>query len=324
LSQPRQRAEARSPGRHCRRAPPAPAGTGGPPDDDRNPLLAAAGADDLLVCRDRLLGRGVELLHQGLNLIAGENFPGRMSTQYEKFVIVNEIFVEHFQLGSPAEALGTSVILNDSTLVEVIGIVEDYFYTAMFINSKPLVLRVAPGSFNYAMLRLDMRNVPATINKIKRTWSQIDPDHELDGDFLDDEIRYYYSFFEDILYTVGFASLLALLIAGLGLLGMATYSTQTRTKEIGIRKVFGAEVPGILILISRSYLWLMLIAALIGGPLAYMVNKLWLDYMANRVEFGAGTVLAGVFIVAVIGLLTISSQTFRAARLKPAETLQYE
>ncbi len=260
----------------------------------------------------------------GLTLLAGENFPDNMSTENEKFVIINEKAVEHFLLGTPTEALGTSMILNDSTLVEVIGVMKDYYYAAMFMNTRPMLLRVVPGSYNYAMLRLDTKNVPVTMNKIERTWNTIDPDHELDGDFLDAEIRYYYSFFEDVLYTVGFASLLALLIAGLGLLGMATYSTQTRTKEIGIRKVFGAEVPGILVLISRSYLWLMIIAALIGGPLAYFINKIWLDYMANRVDFGAGTVLAGVLIVALIGLITILSQTFRAARLKPADTLQYE
>jgi len=260
----------------------------------------------------------------GLNLIAGDNFPANMSTENEKFVIINEMAVEHFMLGTPTEALGTSMILDDSTMVEVIGVVENYYYTAMFLNTKSMMLRVRPESYNVAMMRLDSRNMPATVNKIERTWNNIDPDHEVDGDFLDSEIRFYYSFFEDILYTVGFASLLALLIAGLGLLGMATYSTQTRTKEIGIRKVFGAEVPGILVLISRSYLWLILIAAMIGGPLAYIVNKIWLDYMANRVDFGAGTVLAGVLIVAIIGFLTISSQTLRAARLKPADTLQYE
>jgi len=260
----------------------------------------------------------------GLNLIAGENFPANMSTENEKFVIINEKTIDHFLLGTPAEAIGTSMILDDSTMVEVIGVIEDFYYAAMFLNTKPMMLRVRPESYNVAMMRLGPGNMPSSVNKIERTWSTIDPDHEIEGDFLDTEIRYYYSFFEDILYTVGFASLLALLIAGLGLLGMATYSTQTRTKEIGIRKVFGAEVSGILVLISRSYLWMMLIAAGIGGPLAYFVNKKWLDYLANRVDFGIGTILIGVLIVALIGLITILSQTLRAARLKPADTLQYE
>ncbi len=144
----------------------------------------------------------------------------------------------------------------------------------------------------------------------------------MDGDFLDGRIRYYYTFFEDIMYTVGFATLLAIIIAAFGLLGMATYSTRTRLKEIGIRKVFGAEVRQVVLLVSRSYLWLMFIAAIIGGIIAYLVNNLWLQHLAKRVDFGIGTILAGIFVVVFLGLLTISSQTLRAARTKPASTLK--
>lgn len=126
------------------------------------------------------------------------------------------------------------------------------------------------------------------------------------------------------MYTVGFATLLAIIIAGFGLLGMATYSTRTRMKEIGIRKVFGAEVNHIVLLVSKSYLWLMLIAAVVGGIIAYLVNNLWLQNLAKSVDFGIGTILAGVFIVVFFGLLSISSQTLKAAQTKPARTLKYD
>ena len=164
----------------------------------------------------------------------------------------------------------------------------------------------------------------ATVDKLKRTWDKIDPEHVMDGDFLDGRIRYYYSFFEDIIYTVSFATLLAIIIAAFGLLGMATYSTQTRLREIGIRKAFGADVNHIILLISRSYLWLMLIAALIGGIISYLANNLWLQYLARSVNFGIGTILTGVGVVVITGLITISSQTFRAARTNPATTLKYD
>ena len=164
----------------------------------------------------------------------------------------------------------------------------------------------------------------ATVDKLESTWERIDPDHAFDGDFLDGRIRYYYSFFEDIMYTVGFATLLAIIIAAFGLLGMATYSTRTRLKEIGVRKVFGAEANQIILLISRSFLWLMAIAAIIGGTIAYLVNNLWLQYLSKSVDFGIGTILAGVFLVVIVGLLTISSQTFRAAKTRPAEILKDE
>ena len=260
----------------------------------------------------------------GLELIAGRNFPDNMSTENEKFVIASEMTVEHFQLGTAQEALGTTLILNDSTMVEIIGIIKNYQYVAVFLNLKPMLLRYVPDRHYHAFLRLDSPDMAATVSKLERTWKRIDPIHDFNGDFLDDRIRFYYTFFEDIMYTVGFASLLAIIIAGFGLLGMATYSTQTRLREIGVRKVFGAEVSHIVILVSKSYLWLMGIAAVIGGIIAYLVNNLWLQYLTKRVDFGIGTILAGVFIVVIVGLLTISGQTLKAAQTKPARTLKYD
>ena len=260
----------------------------------------------------------------GLELIAGRTFPGNMSGENEKFVIASEMTVEQFQLGTPQEAIGSTLILDDSTLVEIIGVIKDFQYVAVFLPLRPLVLRYIPDRYYHAFLRLDSPNIPATVKKIENTWANIDPDHELDGEFLDERIRFYYTFFEDIMYTVGFATLLAIIIAAFGLLGMATYSTRTRTKEIGIRKVFGAEVNHIILLISKSYMWLMLIAALIGGIIAYLVNNLWLQHLSKSVDFGMGTILAGVFIVVFIGLLTISTQTLKAAKTKPATTLKNE
>jgi putative ABC transport system permease protein len=260
----------------------------------------------------------------GLELIAGKNFPENMSGENEKFVIASEMALEQFQLGSPQEALGTTLILEDSTLVEIIGVIKDFQYLAVFLNMKPMLLRYVPRIHFHAFLRLDSHDMMATVAKLENTWKKIDPDHDLDGDFLDGRIKFYYSFFEDIMYTVGFATLLAIIIAAFGLLGMATYSTRTRQKEIGIRKVFGAEVNQIVLLVSKSYLWLMGIAAVIGGIIAYLVNNLWLQNLAKSVDFGIGTILAGVFIVVFIGLLTISSQTLKAAQTKPATTLKNE
>lgn len=260
----------------------------------------------------------------GMELIAGRNFPENMSMENEKFVIASEMIVDEFQLGSPQEAVGTTLILEDSTLVEIIGIVKNTQHLAVFLNPKPMLLRCISEGHYHAFLRLDFRNMTETIDKLEKTWSIVDPIHEMDGDFLDGRIKYYYTFFEDIMYTVGFATILAIIIAAFGLLGMATYSTRTRMKEIGIRKVFGAEANHIVLLVSRSYLWLMLIAAAIGGTIAYLVNNLWLQYLSKSVDFGIGTILAGVFLVVIVGLLTISSQTLKVAHTRPAETLKDE
>jgi len=260
----------------------------------------------------------------GLELIAGRNFPENMSTENEKYVIASAMTVEHFQLGSPEEALGTTLILDDTTLVEIIGVIRDYQYAAVFLNLRPMLLRYLPERHYHAFMRLDSPDMKATAGKLQSTWKNIDPYHEFDGNFLDERITYYYSFFEDILYTVGFATLLAIIIASFGLLGMATYTTRTRKREIGIRKAFGAQSDHIVLLVSKSYLWMMLIAAVIGGIIAYLVNNLWLQYLSKNVGVGIGIILAGVFIVAFVGMLTISTQTFRAARTDPARILRDE
>jgi len=260
----------------------------------------------------------------GLNLIAGRNFPENSNTENENFIIVDENTVQTFNMGAPAEAIGKSLILEDSTLVEVIGVIQNYQYVALFLPQRPLILRNKPSAFQIIALRLANGVSPSVIAKIKTEWKKVDPYNEFEGEFLDAEIRDYYSYFEDILYTVGFASILAIIIACLGLLGMATYSTQTRIKEIGVRKVFGAENSNIIMMISKSYIYMFIVAAIIAGPLAYLINNMWLQYISNHAPFGFGTIFIGIFIIISFGMITIASQTLKAARLNPAQSLRYE
>ena len=260
----------------------------------------------------------------GLTLIAGQNFPDNLHTQNEKYIVINELAVKKWNLGTPGEAIGSVMLLDDSVQVEIIGVLEDYKYVALFLPMKPLVLRIKPDNYRIAVLRISSANMLATINKIEKEWDKIDPLHEIEGDFLDGQIREYYGFFEDVLYSVGFTSILAIVIASLGLYGMATYSTQTRLKEIGVRKVYGATTRDIIRIILKSYLTMVLIAALIAGPLGYLVNNLWLQYLALHVSFGLATILIGILIVITIALLTITTQTLKAANTSPAKILKYE
>jgi putative ABC transport system permease protein len=247
-----------------------------------------------------------------------------MNTEREKFAIVNEYTTHQFNLGTPSEAIGKYLILDDSTLAQVIGVVKDYKYAALFLNQKSLILRVNPKKYNLAVFRISSPDLKGTVEKIRNEWKKIDPVHEMEGDFLDNSIKEYYSFFGDILYTVGYACLLVIIISCLGLLGMATFSTQTRIREIAIRKAYGAMPANILLLISRSYIWLLIIAATIAAPLAYLLNNMWFQYMADHVSFGAGTLLFGILFVVFIGLLTIGSQTIKASQTNPAEMLKFE
>ncbi|MFC2096161.1 FtsX-like permease family protein, partial [Bacteroidota bacterium] len=260
----------------------------------------------------------------GIELIEGANLPENLTSDHGNFVLIDEKTVSALQFKNAREAIGKSIIVADSSLVEITGVFKTFQYAAMFLPERPLVLRSSPKNIRVAALRLNTGISPALITKIKDEWKKIDKYNEFNGEFLDAEIKEYYSYFEDIIYTVGFTSILAIVIACLGLLGMATYSTQTRIKEIGIRKVYGADVKSIIMLISKTYIKMFIVAAIIAGPLSYIINNMWLQYIANRAPFGFGTIFIGIFIITSFGMITIASQTLKAANTNPAQSLKYE
>jgi putative ABC transport system permease protein len=259
-----------------------------------------------------------------LNLLTGSNFPENPGTGGEKYVILNETAAERFGFSDIQSALQITITIEDSLLLEVIGVVEDYHYFGMFSKIGPMGLRYDPENFNIAHLSVRTENFSGTLSKIEKAWRKVDPEREFKGQFMDEEIREYYEMFGDILWMVGFTSLLAIIIACMGLFGMAAYSTGSRIKEIGIRKAMGARSTSIALLISKSYTRMIGIAILVALPLSYFGNNLWLQNFAYKVNFGIGSLFFGAFFIMLISFLTIISQTLRAARQNPVDSLRYE
>ncbi|SHG74764.1 FtsX-like permease family protein [Chryseolinea serpens] len=121
---------------------------------------------------------------------------------------------------------------------------------------------------------------------------------------------------------LGFIALMAIVIACLGLLGMATYMAERKTREVGIRKILGAKDLRITLLLSKGFFKMLLVSVFIGAPLGYFMNNLWRQKFPNRVEFGMGTLLSGTAILMMLGLLTIGSQTIRASKSNPIDSLK--
>lgn len=259
----------------------------------------------------------------GIKIIAGEDFPKDPATN-TNLVVVNRKAVEYFKFKSLQDAVGQNILIFDTLPVSVIGVVENYKYVALFLPLKPLILRMNPEQYNIAVLRINTQDREATLAKFKGAWTSIDPYHDLQGSFLEYEIKDYYGLFGDVLYTVGFATILAIVVACLGLFGMATYSIQIRLKEVGIRKVFGSQSQSVALLIGRTFIIMLIIAAVIAAPLAYLINSAWLKFLAFHVTFGVGTLFTGIIIVFIIGILTVLSQTLKAANSNPVDILKYE
>ena len=259
----------------------------------------------------------------GINIIAGEDFPKDPASN-TNLVVINRKAVEYFKFKSLQDAVGQNILIYDTLPVRVIGVVENYKYVALFLPIKPLILRMNPEQYYIAVLRINTQDREATLAKFKGVWTSIDPYHDLQGSFLEYEIKDFYGMFGDVLYTVGFATILAVVVACLGLFGMATYSIQTKLKEVGIRKVFGSQSQSVALLIGRTFVIMLVIAAVIAAPLAYLINSAWLKFLDFHVAFGAGTLFTGIIIVFIIGILTVLSQTLKAANSNPVDILKYE
>lgn len=259
----------------------------------------------------------------GIKVIAGEDFPKDASVN-TNLVVINRKTVDHFKFKSPDEAVGQNILIYDTLPVKVIGVVENYKYVALFMPLKPLILRMNPDQYGLAVLRVNTQDRAATVAKLKEVWTSIDPYHDLEGSFLEYEIKDFYALFGDVLYTVGFATILAIIVASLGLFGMATYSIQTRLKEIGVRKVFGSQSKSVALLVGRTFIAMLVIATVIAAPLAYLLNSTWLKFLAFHVTFGTGTIITGILIVFITGILTVMSQTLKAANTNPIDIIKYE
>jgi putative ABC transport system permease protein len=159
---------------------------------------------------------------------------------------------------------------------------------------------------------------------LNRRWRDIDPVHTFSYAFFDEELASESQGIFDIVSILGYIAFLVVVIACLGMLGMATYTTERRRKEVGIRKVLGAGDWSNTLLLSHEFIQVLLIAIAIAAPLSYLLNAAWLRKFPNRVDFGWGTVLTGTAIVLALGLITIASQTIRASRANPVKSLRVD
>jgi len=258
--------------------------------------------------------------------LAGENFKSDTENALMNQVILNEQALKMFGFADAPSAVGQALYVNDSVMLVVKGVVKDFHF-------RPLSIQIGPVAFRYNLSELNMLSAKIVANKkddvlaaLAPIWKKLDPIHTLEYRMMDEEIDQAYedAGFHDIISIVGYIAFLAISIACLGMLGMAMYTAQTRVKEIGVRKVMGASISDITILLSRSFLWMIGIAIVIGTPISFFLGQLFLDNYAYKIEITAGLVLFGISIIVFLGILTICSQTLKAAVSNPVKSLRYE
>jgi putative ABC transport system permease protein len=258
---------------------------------------------------------------QGSGVAGGQGF-GVAGRQ----VLVNEAAARAFGYTHPAGIVGQVLVSkwSDTIPLEVVGVLQDFHMNLDHDQIEPLLIQNQPSYFKYANVRIASGDLRGTLAKLERKWKFIDPVHPLRYQYFDDQLASTAQGFFDIVSILGFMAFLAITIACLGMLGMATYTTERRLKEVGIRKILGATDRGIVFLLSSSFIRVLVWAVLIAAPLSYILNTMWLRKFPNRVGFGPGTILLGTAVLLVLGLITIGSQTFRAARQNPVKAIRME
>lgn len=278
--------------------------------------------DSLLVTYSTITPNYITILDH--ELVAGTTFPKNASDSTEQYIIVNEYMAQNLGYGSPHESLGEIVHLAGNRDLEIIGVVKDFNYARLDAPIREFAFRYDPAQFRIANMTIHSDNIQATILSLEKEWSKIDPIHEFNYSFYDDQIAESYGVFFIMSKVIGFFAFLAISISSLGLLGMAVYSTESRLKEIGIRKVLGANPGNLVYLLSRGFMGLLLLSVMIAVPLAWFGNNLWLAEQAFKAPISVFDLLFGSLILLVLGLFTISSQTLKAANSNPVETLRIE
>ncbi|MDE2890861.1 MAG: ABC transporter permease [Gemmatimonadota bacterium] len=256
----------------------------------------------------------------GVSLLEGSDFDSRKPGSHTS-IIVNEALVRH--LGWEMPIVGRMLRMNKRDL-SVIGVVRDFHVRSLHHIIGPAVLSLSPIASYQLLVRIRGENIHRTLAYLEEKWREVAPGRGFRYSFLDDEVDGQYRKEERWSRIVGYGALIAVLIACLGAFGLTALAVARRTKEIGIRKVLGARGSGIVVLISRDFVKLVVIASLIAFPAAYYAMERWLENFAYRIGPDIPAFLLGGVLLLLAVLLTVGIQASRAARANPVDALRYE
>jgi putative ABC transport system permease protein len=265
----------------------------------------------------------------GIDVVEGRGFSKEFGTDEESAFMLNESAVRELNWQKPLnkQVIWPSDLRRLDAIVkkgQVVGVVKDFHVASLHENIGPVLFQVRPSSFRYISARVSPANIPETLSFFREKWDQLSPAFPFEYTFLDEDFDKLYRADEKVGRIVGIFSLLAIVVACFGLFGLASFAAEQRTKEIGIRKVLGASVPGIILLLSREFTRWVLLANILAWPIAYYSMNRWLENFAYKMSFSVGIFVFSGLLAFFIALATISYQSIKAAFSDPIESLRYE
>ena len=256
-----------------------------------------------------------------MKLVEGRNFSKLMGTDKKGAAyILNEAAVKTMDLTDPV-GKWFKFWRDKGT---IIGIVEDYHFKSLHSEVEPLVLRIDHDWDWYVCVKIRSENIIRTLNTIKAVYQRFNPQYPFEYNFLDEQLDRLYDSDHRTFQIFQYFTVIAILISCLGLFGIAAYTAQRRTKEIGIRKVIGATIPNITLMLSKEFLILVVAANIVAWPLAYFATHRWLQNFAYRTSLSIWIFILSGLAAFCIALLTVSYRSIKAAMANPVDSLRYE
>jgi hypothetical protein len=256
----------------------------------------------------------------GMEFVDGRGFSTEFPTDMEDAYVINE---ETVKLMGFKRAVGRRFALGDRD-GSIIGVVKNFHFDSLKQAVEPLVIMLQPQNISYILILLPAGDVPASLAHIERTWKQEIPDYPFEFRFLNEDFDLLYRSEERMGDILKYFTAMAVFIACLGLLGLASFAAEQRTKEIGIRKVLGASCPQIGYLIYREFILLLLLSNLIAWPAAYLIMRRWLQDFAYRTGISPSIFLLAALAAALCAFVTVGFQAFKASIADPVRALRYE
>jgi putative ABC transport system permease protein len=261
----------------------------------------------------------------GIDLVAGRPFDPRLPSDSTHAVLVNEALAADFGWADPEGQVVTGMNEDPAADPTVVGVVEDFHFASLHEPVAPMMLVLSSDMpVRHLLVRIAPGDVPATLAALGAAWGGAAPGVPFQYSFLDEDLDRQYQNEERWSRIVGYASFFAVLVACLGLFGLAALTVTARTKEVGIRKVLGATATGVAVLLSKDFARLVLVGVVLAVPAAYLAMERWLEGFAYRVELGPGVFVAAGLLALLIALATVASQALRAATADPVTALRYE
>ena len=256
----------------------------------------------------------------GLEIVAGRDFSEEYTTDASEAYIVNESAVRFMRMTDP---IGKRVSLAGRE-GRIIGVVKDFNHKPLVFDVSPMVMGIRPSWFYDLLVKINTDDVAGAVAHIEKVFKEVSPAFPFEYRLLDEWFALVYSPLGIMNTIFNSFTLLAVFISCLGLFGLSSLLLEQRKKEIGIRKVLGASVPGVMVLVSRKFFKIILIANLIAVPLSYFAARMFLNIFVLRTKLAAGMIMATVAFTFIVALITISYQVIKTALADPVDSIRYE